>query len=267
MSRTRRRSASTSPIKKWISFSGSTGLFSYFDKSVGENGERVELESLSLIVLDVRASVTGYNETKKSQISSNMIANPNDDILTVVGFANKNKYEIATGIYKDIKEAVKKEKGKYTQNIIGLADLGNGHEVVCLQVNGSALNSWINFTQLHPNDGYYDFEITFNKGALSKVDGDEFVPVTKKEEKELDAKLAKNPRAPRPVWFYLMEMSVEDLTEDQIDMAVEEDEKLQEYFSSNSTEDKKGKSNGDKSSTEQEEEEDDDEEDGDDLPF
>lgn len=229
MSRTQRRGGTKSPIKRYLSFSGNTGLFSYYDK---DKKESVEVEELSIIVLDVRGSITGYNSGAKASISSNMIANIGNDVLTVQSWKDGKRQLIAEGLYSDIKSTVKDAGGKFTTNVIALADVGdgNGEQIVNIQFTGSALNGWIEFVKGLEQDGEYDARITISKGALSKVDGDEFVPVTAKEEKDLMAKLKKNPRAKQPIWFYVLAFATADLTEEEVEKAVAQDESLQKYF-------------------------------------
>lgn len=234
MSRTQRKGGSPSPIKRYLSFSGNTGLFTYYDKDKKEN---VEIEELSLIVLDVRASVTGYNSGDKASISSNLVAAVGTEPLVVQSWKDGKKHLIAEGLYKDIKSAVKDAGGKFTTNIIALADVGdgNGEQIVNLQLTGSALNGWIEFVNGLESGGEYDNRITITKGALSKVDGKNFVPVSKKEEEELVAKIKKNPRTKQPIWFYVLSFSTEALTEDESNTAVEQDELLQKYFGASQT--------------------------------
>ena len=229
MSRSERKGGSKSPIKKYVSFSGSTGLFSYYDK-VKE--EKIEVETLDVVVLDVRVSISGYNQDSKETITSNMISNQNDEIIKVVGFKDKKPRTIAEGLYKEIKDVVKDAKGKFTSNIIGLADLGDGEEIVNIQLSGVSLGGWIEFTSEHPNEGFYDLSLSLSKDVLCKRDAGENVPVTPAEEKKLDAILAKNPRAPRPVWYYTLKVEGVDLTEEQLDAASEGDDLLQAYFDS-----------------------------------
>lgn len=227
MSRTQKRGGSSSPIKKYVSFSGATGLFSYYDK---KKEEKVELESLRFTVLDTRASITGYNESSGSGISSNMVLNTTREELKVITFNNKKPQTIAEGLYADIKGDIKEAGGKFTTNILCLADVGDGVELINLQLAGASLNGWIDFAAEHPNDAYYDLAITVSKGSLSKREKGSTTAVTEKEEKALDAKLKKNPRAPRPVWFYVLSFDSEELTEDEAELATEEDIKLQSYF-------------------------------------
>lgn len=274
MSRTRKRNSATSPIRKYVSFSGSTGMINYYDKSRPEGDRSVELEKLDIIVLDTKASISGFSEAHQGGILSNMVGDISKEPFKVVAFSNGKPQDVAEGLYKDIRPTIKDAGGKYTTNVIAMADLGDGMEMVDVQLFGAALNSWIDFTKDNPNDSYYDNVVELSKGVLSKRGGKDKgnVPVTKKEEKELDAKLKKNPRAPRPVWFYVLNVELgKELTEEQAEMATEQDETLQAYF-----DETLGKKDDDSDSTEAESETSEspepaenplDEEEEDDLPF
>ena len=227
MSRTNRRGRTTSPIKKYLQFSGSTGTFRFYNK---ESKDRDELDKLKIIVLDVRSSVTGYNSTTKSQITSNMVAETGKEVLKVQSWEDGKPTVIAEGLYKDIKDKVKTVGGKFTTNVICLTDVGNGQEICNLQLQGSSLNGWINFLGSLDRGGEYNYEITIMKGDLSKLDGKGFAPVTKKEEDAFLAKIKKNPRTPQPIWFYTLAFETELLTDEQVEQATNEDEKLQSYF-------------------------------------
>jgi hypothetical protein len=266
MSRTERRGGTSSPIKNYLQFSASTGTFNYYDK---ELKERVELDELSIILLDTRGSVTGYNQANKSQITSNLVADVGKEVLTVMAWKDKKSTEVAKGIYKTIKSTVNPLGGKFTTNLICLADLGtgNGLEVSNLQFQGSALNGWINFVNDLDSNGEYDAVVKMTRGPLSKQDGKEFAVVTKKEEAALDAKIKKNPRTPRPIWFYVMEFETEELTEEQMVEADDNDLTVQKYFKALG-----GTAKVSESTTEEEEGEEKDtpagaDEEPDDLPF
>lgn len=266
MSRTKRKGGNASPIKKYIQFSGSTGEFSYYDK---ENKERVEVDTVEIIVLDVRASITGFDSSTKAQITSNMVAETGTEILKVSSWKDGKSNDIAEGLYKDIKDKVKVAGGKFTTNVICLCDVtGEGREICNIQFQGSSLNGWINFIDTLERGGEYDNVITISKGALSKLDGKVFAPVTAKEEKDLDDKLKKNARAPRPIWFYVLKFDVEPLTDEEAELAAEEDEILQEYFQGYATASTaKGSNNDEAEEKVQTKPADDEEEEKDDLPF
>lgn len=261
MSRTRKRGGASSPVKKYITFSGSTGTFKYWDK---EKKDNVELSELEVIVLDTRASVTGFNEGLGAGVSSNLVADTTKEELKVVSYTNGKPVTLAEGVYQDIKASLSSFGGKFTQNVICLADVGDGVEIVNLQLSGVALGSWIEFAASHPNDAYYDYKITISKGALSVRSKGETVPVTPEQEAALDAKLKKNPRAKQPIWFYVLDFNIEDLTEEESELAVQEDDKLQVYFEAVTG---ITKETSDTPSPEPSAPEDDEEEEKDDLPF
>jgi len=267
MSRTQRRGGNTSPIKRYLDFRGSTGTFTYYDK---DKRERVELEQLELIVLDVRASVSGFDSDTSAQITSNLVAETGKDILKVVSWKDKKVTNIAEGLYKNIKDTVKAAGGKFTTNVICLCDVtGEGEEICNVQFQGSSLNGWINFIEEIGEGAEYDSVIKVKRGALSKLVKGKFIPVTEKEEKDLDAKLKKNPRAPRPIWFYVIDFKTLPLTENDIEIATEQDIKVQKYFEG-FTDKKKVEATDDseeQESYEQTAPEDDEEDDKDALPF
>jgi hypothetical protein len=229
MSRTQRRGGTSSPIKNYLQFSASTGTFNYYDK---ELKERVELEELSIILLDSRGSVSGYNQASKAQITSNLVADVGKEVLTVMSWKDKKSTEIAKGIYKTIKSIVNPKGGKFTTNLICLADLGtgNGLEISNLQFQGSSLNGWINFVKTLDANGEYDAVVKMTRGVLSKQDGGVFSAVSAKEEAALIAKIKKNPRTPQPIWFYVMDFETEVLTDEELTQADKDDETVQKYF-------------------------------------
>lgn len=226
MSRTKKRGGTTSPIKKYVSFSGGAGVFKYYDK---EEKENVELDNLEIIVLDVRASITGFNEGLGTGNTSNMVLDTTKEELKVVAYVDGKPKVLAEGLYQDIKPDLKSFGGKFTQNIICLADVGDGIEVINLQLSGSALGGWIDLTTEYPNETFYDYKITLNKDVLSVRDKGVSRPVTKEDEDALEKKRKKNPRA-SVVWFYTLKASAQDLTEEESELAIEEDNKLQTYF-------------------------------------
>lgn len=226
MSRSNPRQSTGNPIKKYVTFSGGTGTCSYYDK---EKAEKVELDSLDFIILDVRSSITGFDSDESASYSSNMVKDISKESIKVSQFKNKQSKVIFEGSYADFKE-MKVKGAKFTSNVLALVDFGNGNEITDILLSGSALNNWIELQSKNPNNALYDFKITLSQGALSKRLEGETVPVTEKEEKDLDAKLKKNPRAPRPVWFYQAKFDLTPLTEEEIAEATESDKELQKYL-------------------------------------
>lgn len=229
MSRTNRSSGSSNPVKRYLSFSGGIGEVAYYDKSAAEDDRKKSLESLDFVVLDIKSSISGYNEATNKQISSNLL-NPfsvgKEEFQVKLGGADFKK-----GIWREIKpELDAKLKGcKFTTNIFAIADTGNGRELVRLELNGSALSPWIEF-QSSLGDDLYDKKITITKGALCTRKDGETVPITDAEYKKILAAITKNPMAPRPVMFYLSSFSAVDIDDADADFLDEADSNLQKYF-------------------------------------
>ena len=52
-----------SPVKFWIDFGGGTGKYSYWNGT-----ENVSLDTLELVLLDTKGSVTGWHDASSSRI-------------------------------------------------------------------------------------------------------------------------------------------------------------------------------------------------------
>lgn len=233
MSRTKKTTGTNSPVKKYLSFKGSKGQLAYYDKNSSEEDKNVYLDSVDFIVLDVKSSVSGFYEAEAASITSNML-----DPYSVgkEPFIVKTKVrgtfgEFAKGIWKDIKAEVDAIGGKFTSNIFALADVGDGMEIVKIDLSGAALTPWIEYqNELGSSDEIYDQKITMSKGQLCTRKKGKTVPVSDDEYNKVLAALKKNPLAERPVWFYESKFEGEALTEELADLATENDEVLQDYF-------------------------------------
>ena len=267
MSRTKRNNVSSSPVKKYLSFSGSKGQFKYYEKGHEDADEKgnVYLESVDLIVLDIKSSISGYNENASSGINSNLL-----DPYSVgkENFIVKTKIDgkfgvFAEGIYKEIKEKLSTINAKFTTNVFGLVDFGKGYEIVRLDLSGSGLSPRIELQDGFDDSGeLYDITITAKKGDLLTRKAGKTVKVLKKEYDKVLAAIKKDPMYQRPVWFYAPAFTTVELTEELSELATEQDDLLQVYFDATGvkTEDKVEEVLG-----KQEEIEEDGEED--DLPF
>lgn len=235
MSRTKRNSGSSSPIQKYLSFSGSKGQLKYYDKDHVDADEKgnVYLDSLDLIVLDIKSSISGYNENESSGINSNLLDpySVGKENFVVKTKVNGNFGVFAEGIYKDIKEKLATINAKFTTNVFGLADFGGGYEIVKLELNGSGLSPWIELNNEFDNsDDVYDNIISIKKGSLLTRKAGKTIEVSDAEYKKVLAAIKKDPMYQRPVWFYAPAFSTEELTEELSNLAIEKDEVLQRYF-------------------------------------
>lgn len=233
MSRSNKKgSSSASPIQRYINYSGSTGKFNYWDKDRGDKGEKVEFATFDITVLDIKASITGFNENLGARISSNLVTSTGKEPLKVVCFSNGKVLTQSEGLYTEIKDEIKAYGGKFTTNVLALGDVGNGEELINVQLSGGALGNWIDFGKNIEGGDVYDYRVTLKQGVLSKREKGQSVPVTKKEEDELEAAFKKNPRHRGPIWFYTVAFDSSDLTDEQEKEADVQDKKLQDFFGS-----------------------------------
>jgi hypothetical protein len=128
------------PATKFIEFKGDKGIFQYFDKEKGENGENVEMQMpFYFIVLDELSTITGYNNENECGIYSNEIHSLADEILKVKTF--KGGISLV-GKYADIKNDIKAIGGKFTKSIYAML-LGKPNTFVHFKFSGAAFSSWL----------------------------------------------------------------------------------------------------------------------------
>ena len=140
MSRTKKREGSKNPATKFISLSGVSGNFGYWNKQLEKT---VELEyPIRFIVLDVLSTIKGYHSGKQSGIYSNEIHNQSVEILKVKVFGSG---DIATGLYADIKDKVKGVGGKFTNSVYAMMIVDDEPELINFQFYGASLSPFIDF--------------------------------------------------------------------------------------------------------------------------
>lgn len=152
------------PAKKFFKWEGSSGRFSYFDKTKGENGERVQVElPFQFLVLDTLSTVKGWSDPLQSGIWANEVYNISEDVLTVRTKAGILK----SGLY----ESVKSENGvKYCQSVYAAVRCNGDLEMCNIAIMGTAIGAWIEYRKKHKN--IYDGGIAVNgtvegkKGAV-----------------------------------------------------------------------------------------------------
>lgn len=194
MSRTRKREGTKNPASKFISLSGKTGKFGYWDK---EKQATIELEyPINFLPLDILSTIKGYHGSLEKGIYSNEVHNITSEILNVRCFDHG---QIATGYYSDIKDKIKNVGAKFGYSVYGMfLSKDNEPELVNFQLTGAALSSFIEYTKILKND-IYKFAISI-VGVESAKKGatDYFIPTFDSKEvskesselaDELDVKL------------------------------------------------------------------------------
>ncbi len=129
----------TNPAKHFIQLKN--GALSYYDKETGGN---VDVPTpLRFVVLDTLATVKGWSGAEDTGIWANEVKKVGEQSLNV---RTKNGL-IASGLWKDIKDQVVADGGKFHSSIYIAAKGRDGLEMQCLTLKGAALNAWINFSK------------------------------------------------------------------------------------------------------------------------
>ena len=154
------------PCTKWFKWKGSTGTVVYYDKLTKEDVE-VKLP-FTFLLLDVLATIKGFDKSTKESIWSNEVRNTKETPLLV----KKGSVLFKNGMYSDIKAdvvsagggyasscyiAFKDEAGKLTIGNITMAgsSLGGGvHKPADKKLKDIEVGAWIEFTKAFKNELY-----------------------------------------------------------------------------------------------------------------
>lgn len=157
-----------SPVKRYITFSGSAGNWSYWD---GEND--VEFDTLEFVLCETRQAISGWSEEKGGRINSNLVSNTKDTLVV------RCKTEILyKGTYADGKAEINALGGSFTTVLFGIGrsvktdDQGipvyGEWEPMHIQLAGSSLSAWLEFTKNNPLREIYKKAITASRGDQQK---------------------------------------------------------------------------------------------------
>lgn len=154
------------PCTKWFKWKGSTGTVVYYDKLTKEDVE-VKLP-FTFLLLDVLATIKGFDKSTKESIWSNEVRNTKETPLLV----KKGSVLFRNGMYSDIKAdvvsagggyasscyiAFKDETGKLIIGNITMAgsSLGGGvHKPADKKLKDIEVGAWIEFAKAFKNELY-----------------------------------------------------------------------------------------------------------------
>lgn len=136
------------PAIRFFEWAGGEGVIRYFDKTLGEKGENVEVPlPFKFLVLDKVAQVTGGIDRDGGYTGywSNAVKNTKTQQFTV---RSKAGVEVQ-GLYENIKNypGAKFMTGLY----IAFYDENENLQIGYLKIKGAALTAWIEFTKSHRN--------------------------------------------------------------------------------------------------------------------
>lgn len=129
----------TNPSKHFINVKN--GALSFYDKEAAQD---VAVPTpFEFIVLDQLATVKGWSASADTGMWSNEVKAVGKQPLNV----RTKSGIVASGLWKDIKDEVKADGGKFYASIYVAAKGRNGLEIQCLMLKGAALNAWIEFAK------------------------------------------------------------------------------------------------------------------------
>lgn len=128
---------STSPVTKYLNWKSNEKAFSYYDKEQGKN-VLVELP-IKFLFLEHYHTVKGWNDASESGIYSNEVYSIGKEELNVKAFKGG---EIASGLYKDIKERIKNAGAVYHRSIYAMNEQG---EIINIQLKGIGVKAYSDF--------------------------------------------------------------------------------------------------------------------------
>lgn len=145
MSRSNPEERQVNPARRWLQWEAEYGCFSYWDKDLKE---RIKVdETLTFLVLDELATVTGYAESLGSSVYANEVRFRDLGTIPLSVKANKTKEEIISGLWKDIKEKVAVLQLSFGTSIYVLIRVDGQLELANIKLKGGGLSSWMEFSK------------------------------------------------------------------------------------------------------------------------
>lgn len=190
----------TNPAARFYEWKGDKGKLVYYDKDKEKQIE--ENLPLRFIVLDSTNTIVGYSENEKSGIYSNEVHDLSNEMLNVKYFKGGT---IAKGKYEDIKDAVTSRSvgGKFCKVVYAIVNENEKWFLVAFKLSGAAFGSWLDFAKkvdLTKKGVQFNEETVHGKKGTVEYETPTFTALALKQE--------------------------------HLDIAIEEDKKLQEYFES-----------------------------------
>lgn len=150
------------PTKLYINFSGERGTFEYWDGASTQ-----QLDQINFVVIDIRGSITGWNDSGGGRIYSNYFESTKEPVVLKCGAKGSAK-ELFSGSYANDKETIVSLGGKYQTNIFAIMVTPAEYIPVNIQLCSSALAAWSEYTKTLGYKGYYGKIITASKSEPKK---------------------------------------------------------------------------------------------------
>jgi hypothetical protein len=134
-----------SPVTRRFIWKGGAdgGVFKFYN---GDEDELVK-NPFTFVVLDERSGITGWNDAIGGRLWSNHIIDQSSEVLTV----RCGKKTVCKGLYADIKDSIRDNGGKYANYLyVAYKNEDGEYSIGTLELSGSALGSWIEFSKDKP---------------------------------------------------------------------------------------------------------------------
>ena len=211
MSRSNPNENLVNPAKFFYEWDGGDGGFKYFDKSLGEKGEKVKQElPFTFIPLDVLVTIKGFNESEQKGYWSNEIRQ--FDIKTGILTVRSKAGVEMIGTYEQVKAKLGTKGADYCQSVYCATKGADGKLVLNnIQIKGAALGAWIKFVKknninevavavkdmVKKKKGRVDYvEPVFSAVKIKEETNQEAIELDKLLQEYLKTYLAKNASSP-----------------------------------------------------------------------
>lgn len=147
MSRSNPIDSVRNPATRWFEWAGGNdgGFIRWYDKEAKES-VTVPLP-FTFLLLDELSTVKGWHDPSGSGIYANEVRDTRQDVLVVRSFKGG---ELASGIYKAIKDRVATQGGHYCASLyLGYKD-GSELKIGNLTLKGAAASAWMEFKRSAP---------------------------------------------------------------------------------------------------------------------
>ena len=135
------------PATRWFEWAGGSdgGFVRWYDKDAKAN-VNVPLPFVFLL-LDELSTVKGWHDPSQSGIYANEVRDTRQDVLVVRSFKGG---ELASGVYKSIKDRVAAHGGHYCTSLYVAYKDGDELKIGNLTLKGAAAGAWMDFKRAAP---------------------------------------------------------------------------------------------------------------------
>jgi hypothetical protein len=135
------------PATRWFEWAGGDegGFVRWYDKDT-----KTQIKAplpFTFLLLDELSTVKGWHDSSESGIYANEVRDTRQDVLVVKSFKGG---ELASGIYKSIKDRVAAQGGHYCTSLYLAYKEADGLKIGNLNLKGAAAGAWMEFKRSAP---------------------------------------------------------------------------------------------------------------------